>query len=124
MIKHFAYMLKSLARLLYRRIIYYDTGVLVLRLNAILAKKTLEADNCLIHETTPIHCLTDHHSIVAVLTSFQQAIEFLLVYGMNRLSVYAEEAELEDKLDGRNAIMFLQRQPVEHVSEAKFSEKW
>lgn len=39
MIKRFAYMLKSLARLLYRRIIYYDTGVLVLRLNAILAKR-------------------------------------------------------------------------------------
>lgn len=96
MVEDLGYMLQLPTSLFQRRVVKYDAGVLTLCFDAILSKKALKAKDCIIEQTAPVHCLTDHHTVITVLASFEKMIEVLLVYGVYCLAVNAKKTKGKD----------------------------
>lgn len=96
MVEDLGYMLQLPTCLFQRRVVKYDAGVLTLCFDAILSKKALKAKDCIIEQTAPVHCLTDHHTVITVLSSFEKMIEVLLVYGVYCLAVNTEKTKGKD----------------------------
>ena len=113
MVKNLGDMLKLLTSLFQGCIVKYDTGVLALCLNAILPENAFKTKNSVAKQTTPIHCLPDHHTIIAVLSSGEKMVEILLVYGVYRLTINTEKTKGKNQLNSGDTIVFLQRKPTE-----------
>ena len=81
-----------------------------------------EADTHAQQQSTPVHRLTAHHAVIAVLSSVNQRVEVPAVHAKYARPIEAEQAEGDNQLQGRYALLFLQTKPTEGLGKPKSSE--
>ena len=122
MVEHTADALYRYARLLQRRVVDDIASGLLSLLSMLLAQNGKEADAHTQKQTAPVHPLTSHHAVVAVLARLHQRMEVLAVHTEDALAVEAEQAERDDQLQGRNTLLLLQTKPTEGLGQPETSE--
>ena len=122
MVVHTADSLYRHARLLKRRVIYDVTAGLLSFLGMFFTKNGEEADAHAQKQTAPVHRLTAHHAIVAVLARLNQIVEIFAVHTEDTLAIETEKTERDDQLQGRNALLLLQSKPAEGLGQPETSE--
>ena len=85
----------------------------------LLAQDGEEAHTHAKQQAAPVHSLTIKHAVVAVLASLDQGMEVLAVHTEDTLAVEAEQAQRDDQLQGRHALLLLQTESTEGLREAK-----
>ena len=65
-----------------------------------------EADTHAQQQSTPVHRLTAHHAVIAVLASVNQRVEDPAVHAKYARTIEAEQAEGDNQLQGRYALCF------------------
>jgi len=67
-------------------------------------------------QAAPVHRLTAHHAIVAVLARLNQFVEVFAVHSEDTLAIETEKTERDNQLQGRNALLLLQTKPTQTKS--------
>lgn len=122
MVKDTTDTLNAEARLLQSRIIY-DVALGLFRFLGILFLEESKETYCHTKEqSTPIHCLTIEHAVVAVLACCQEVMKILAVHAEDALTVDAEKAQCHDELNGRNALLLLHIETAEGLGKTELTE--
>ena len=121
-VKHTADAFYRNSGLLQSRIIDDIAARLVVLLRVFLAKDGEETDAYAEQQSAPVHRLTAHHAVIAVLSSVNQRVEVPAVHAKYARPIEAEQAEGDNQLQGRYALLFLQTKPTEGLGKPKSSE--
>ena len=92
MVEHTADSLYRHTTLLKRRVIDDKASGLFCLLSMLLAENGEEADAHAEQQDAPVHRLTAHHAIIAVLSCLHQRVEVLAVHAEDALAVETEQA--------------------------------
>ena len=122
MVKHAAYAFHRNTGLLQCRVIDNIAAWLTVLLCMLLAKDGEETDAHAEQQSAPVHRLTAHHAVIAVLSSVNQRVEVPAVHAKYARPIEAEQAEGDNQLQGRYALLFLQTKPTEGLGKPKSSE--
>ena len=122
MIKHTADAFYLNSGLLQSRVIDDIAAGLNVLLRMFLAEDGEETDTHTEQQSAPVHRLTAHHAVIAVLSSVNQRVEVPAVHAKYARPIEAEQAEGDNQLQGRYALLFLQTKPTEGLGKPKSSE--
>lgn len=121
-VKHAVYTFYRNTGLLQCRVIDDIAAGLTVLLGMLLAKKGEETDAHAEQQSAPVHRLTVHHAVVAVLASVNQRIEVLAVHAKYARTVEAEQAQRDYQLQGGYALLLLQTKPAKGQGKPKTTE--